>query len=96
MAFRIVFVNWEKEYLKKAELIADAAIKNLSYSDSGILKEFQEPNDLGADGIQFKGIFMRHLGFLYKVSKKMEYKAFILKNADSIIKNNYDSSTKLW
>lgn len=90
----LYLLTGKKDYLKKAELIADAAIKNLVFPSSGILKEFQEPNDLGADGIQFKGIFMRHLGFLYKVSKKKEYKAFILKNADSIIATNYDAQSK--
>ena len=68
--------------LDLAHKIAKATITNLTY-DNGILKDPKEPN-LNGDASQFKGIFMRHLGFLYSVSPKEEYKTFILKNADSI------------
>ena len=50
---------------------------------NGILKDPKEPN-LNGDASQFKGIFMRHLGFLYSVSPREEYKTFILKNANAI------------
>ena len=68
--------------LDLAHKIARSTIINLTY-ENGILKDPNEPN-LNGDASQFKGIFMRHLGFLYSVSPKEEYKNFILKNADSI------------
>jgi len=68
--------------LELAHKIANATITNLIYKN-GILKDSKEPN-LNGDASQFKGIFMRHLGFLYSVSPREEYKTFILKNADSI------------
>jgi predicted alpha-1,6-mannanase (GH76 family) len=53
------------------------------FTENGILKDPNEP-DLNGDATQFKGIFMRHLGFLYAASPKEDYKTFILKNADAI------------
>ncbi len=72
----------EPELLVLAEKIANATIKNSIYENS-ILKEPNEPN-LNGDASQFKGIFMRHLAYLYEVTKKENYKTFILKNAESI------------
>ena len=72
----------DETLLDLAHKIAHATINNLVYED-GILKDPKEP-DLNGDATQFKGIFMRHLGYLYSVSPKEEYKTFILKNADSI------------
>ena len=74
----------DKELLDMAEKIADSTIKRLSRD--GILRERNEPN-AGADGCQFKGIFMRHLYTLYEVSKKAEYRDFIENNSDSIWKH---------
>lgn len=89
----LYLLTGDENTLKKAEHIADAAL-NYFVTAKGVLKEIREPEDLGNDGIQFKGIFIRHLSFLYEVSKDEKYKQFILKNADSIIKNNYNAETK--
>lgn len=67
--------------LTQAQAIADAAIRNLA--PNGILREPCEP-DCGADGPQFKGIFIRNLIDLQQATQKETYKAFILQNADSI------------
>lgn len=75
-------VKGDEKLLELAHNIARAAITNLIYED-GILKDPKEP-ELNGDATQFKGIFMRHLRFLYSVSPQKEYKTFILKNADSI------------
>lgn len=82
-----------QQYIDTAMLIADAAIKNL-VSEDGILKEGREPDDLGNDGVQFKGIFIRHLGFLYEVTGEPRYRDFILKNATSVIENSYSPEHK--
>jgi len=72
--------------LLQAEVIANAAIANLSTS-SGILNE---PGTLsGSDGPQFKGIFMRNLMALYGAlpntdTQGAQYKAFAQANANSI------------
>jgi predicted alpha-1,6-mannanase (GH76 family) len=72
--------------LTQAEAIADAAIRTLA--PNGILQEPCEPSDCGVDGLQFKGIFIRYLAHLYQATHNPAYKAFVLKNADSIWSNN--------
>ena len=69
---------------READEIADAAIENLAGPD-GILHEPCEP-DCGADGSQFKGIFMRNLALLYRYAPTTTYRQFILRNAASILR----------
>lgn len=86
-------ITKDKKYINAANSIAKATIKQMITED-GVLKEPGNSRSLGADGIQFKGIFMRHLGFLNSVSKDKDYKVFILKNADANIAKNYDPASK--
>jgi len=65
-----------------AQNIASAAISSL-VDGNGILHDTCEPS-CGADGVQFKGIFMRNLGALERAYPQATYKAFIQRNADSI------------
>lgn len=67
--------------LIQAQAIADSAVHSLAHD--GILQEPCKPN-CGADGAQFKGIFIRNLYYLYQNTNKQTYKNFINKNADSI------------
>lgn len=67
--------------LTQAQAIADAAIVKLA--PNGILREPCEP-DCGADGPQFKGIFMRNLSYLHRTIAHARYRDFMLRNADSI------------
>ncbi|RYP62116.1 hypothetical protein DL771_009862 [Monosporascus sp. 5C6A] len=67
--------------LDEATKIAIAAITHLS--EDGVLHEGCEPN-CGADGAQFKGIFMRNLHYLQKAKPSEPIKNFILRNADAI------------
>jgi len=77
--------------LTVAANIATATFKNLVYSD-GILREPCEPQkNCDGDQTQFKGIFMRHLGYLYSVTKDAQTATFIMNNANSIW--NRDRST---
>ena len=69
-------------YLTIAEQIALAAIKHLTDND-GVLHEPCEP-DCGADGPQFKGIFMRNLQILQSVRSNKRFVQFIAVNAESI------------
>ena len=73
----------DSSYLSQANTIAAAAIKLLSDSNGVIHDKGCEPN-CGGDGNQFKGIFMRNLGYLYKASPQAAYKTSIQKNADAI------------
>jgi predicted alpha-1,6-mannanase (GH76 family) len=84
-------VKNDKSFLDLAHKIANATLTNLIY-DNGVLKDPKEPN-LNGDASQFKGIFMRNLGFLYSISPKKEYKEFILKNANSIWSNARNKKT---
>jgi len=84
----------DKSYLELAEKIADATITTQLVTDEGILREMKPEIDDSNDGVQFKGIFIRHLAFLYEVTKNPAYKDFILKNAESIITKNYDPTSK--
>ena len=65
-----------------AQKIARAAITQLS-DENGILHDPCEPK-CGADGVQFKGIFIRNLVLLDKVHPDKLYESFISKNADTL------------
>lgn len=84
----------EESYLDLANQIAKATITQRLVTDEGILREMRPEIPIGNDGVQFKGIFIRHLAFLYSITKEPLYKEFILKNARSILAHNYDASTK--
>ncbi len=77
-------LNKDEKSLELARKIADATIK--LQSRDGVLHEHNEPN-MGNDGVQFKGVFMRHLYSLYKAAPQDEYKKFIESNVEAIWKN---------
>jgi predicted alpha-1,6-mannanase (GH76 family) len=82
-------LDGKHEHIDLASKIATAAIQNMS-THEGILKGHPKQEE-GADGVQFKGIFMRHLGYLYKQTRNPEFKDYLLKNAKSI--ENYATET---
>lgn len=65
-----------------AEAIANATLHHLTDSN-GVLHDVCEP-DCGADGVQFKGIFVRNLMTLNQVFPRTSYKTFVETNAASI------------
>lgn len=69
-------------YIPTANAIALAAIDALSDAN-GILHDPCEPN-CGADGAQFKGVFMRNLRVLQLASPDERFRTFVERNADSI------------
>ncbi len=83
----------DKNYLVIAERIALAGIQFLGDSN-GILHDPCEP-DCGADGPQFKGIFMRNLQKLQLAVPNNQVKTFIEKNANSIWLNDRASGNEL-
>jgi predicted alpha-1,6-mannanase (GH76 family) len=73
--------------IAQARTIADASIR-LLVDENGVLREPCELSyNCGADGPQFKGIFMRHLRALYDVTAEPRYMAFITHNAEAIWRN---------
>ena len=78
--------------LAQAVAIGDAATTTL-IGTNGIL---QEPNEVrglrGADGPQFKGIFIRHLEELYETTGFARYREFLERNAASVWQNNRDEA----
>lgn len=82
-----------EEYITTAKDIATAAIDELSNSD-GILTE-PCGDDCGADGSQFKGIFMRNLQRLQEAAPEDAFLDFINANADSIWDQDRNSENEL-
>jgi len=80
-------------YLSVAQSIASAAIAKLSDAN-GILHDPYEPN-LGADGGQFKGIFVRNLQILQQATGNSEYRAYLESNAQSIWTNGRNQTTNM-
>ncbi|PMD22767.1 glycoside hydrolase family 76 protein, partial [Hyaloscypha hepaticicola] len=79
--------------LTTATSIAKAAIKSLSDSN-GVLHDPCEPN-CGADGSQFKGVFMRNLQILQAAAPDDEFLSFIATNAASIWSKDRNSRNEL-
>jgi predicted alpha-1,6-mannanase (GH76 family) len=70
---------------RAAQKIATAAITQL-VDQNGVLHDPCEPR-CGADGVQFKGIFIRNLAVLDKAQRQKSYESFIDKNADTLWKD---------
>ena len=88
-------ITGDRAYLERGESIADAALSALA-PPPGILTEPHEattkPRD--RDRPQFKGIFVRHLHDLSRVSTRPAYPAFILRNARSIWEMNRNPASE--
>ncbi|PPJ60423.1 hypothetical protein CBER1_07339 [Cercospora berteroae] len=82
----------DKALITTAQKIADAAIAKLA--PSGILTDPCEPT-CGADGAQFKGIFVRNLQILQKASPQTRYAKFLDANADNIWRNDRNNRDQL-
>lgn len=80
--------------LTTAQNIANAVINSSTLTQSGILVEPCEPN-CGADGPQFKGIFMRYLKVLYDRTLNASYQTYMQNNAHSIWANDRNASNQL-
>lgn len=75
-------LNSDSSLSQAAQRIASAAITLLVDSNC-ILHDPCEPK-CGADGVQFKGIFVRNLAALYMQFPRTAWKVFILNNANAI------------
>jgi predicted alpha-1,6-mannanase (GH76 family) len=70
------------QYLSAAKDIANGAIRTMVDKD-GILHDPREPN-LGGDGYQFKGVFVRNLQQLQKATGDPLYKNFLERNGQAV------------
>ena len=84
----------EDRFLEQAENIADATIEGIFVTEDGILRERNPDIERSGDGVQFKGAFIRNFARLYEVTRNPKYKDFIIRNAESIIANNYDPASR--
>jgi predicted alpha-1,6-mannanase (GH76 family) len=75
----------DSSLLRRAAAIATAATTRLADSN-GVLHDPCEPS-CGADGVQFKGIFIRNLVALDEVHPRAAYKIFTDNNANAIWKD---------
>lgn len=78
-------ITEDKNYLLTAGNIATATMTLLS--PKGILQEPCEPNCDG-DAVQFKGIFMRNLAYLYQATGDQQYINYINANTASLWSND--------
>jgi predicted alpha-1,6-mannanase (GH76 family) len=91
----------KQEYMDFAEKIAFAAMKHFTLDDEEhqlgkvlVERVCESTPEARCDGDQkeFKGIFVRNLGYLYQKltdsSKKVQIRQFIKDNVDSILENN--------
>jgi predicted alpha-1,6-mannanase (GH76 family) len=78
------------QLLDTAQAIANAAITHLS-DNNGVLHDTCEAN-CGADGVQFKGIFMRNLMALNSAVSNPRYGTYAITNAESIWNHSRDAS----
>ena len=85
--------NRDPSLPQAAQRIATAAI-TLLVDTNGILHDPCEPK-CGADGEQFKGIFVRNLVLLNQTHPEPAYKSFVYNNADSILKNAQGANFQL-
>ncbi|KAF2670514.1 Six-hairpin glycosidase [Microthyrium microscopicum] len=78
-------------YLATAKKIALAAKSKLA-DKNGILHDHREPN-LGNDGNQFKGVFVRNLWQLYETTQEPWMKTFLLDNAKAVWRSGRNTTT---
>jgi predicted alpha-1,6-mannanase (GH76 family) len=79
-------VTGDRDLLRQGEAIADAALRTL-VNPRGILAEPCEPSGCNDDQTLFKGIFVRYLRQFSKHSGNPAYRAFILANAESVLRS---------
>ncbi|HEY3667236.1 MAG TPA: glycoside hydrolase family 76 protein, partial [Polyangiaceae bacterium] len=77
--------------LSEANAIAHATMTKMA-SANGILKE---PGCGGDICVQFKGVFMRNLAYLYRASPLPEYQAYMRKQSDQLWNSNRDAQNEL-
>jgi predicted alpha-1,6-mannanase (GH76 family) len=81
-------VSPDSSLLSLASDVAIAALEELSDDDRVIQDVCDQDGSCGADGTQFKGIFMRNLSELWKETRDKQFEEAIKINAKSIWEND--------
>lgn len=90
-------ITSETHFLSQAQSIANVTITTLVNQKGILIEPCEANNSCGEDGPQFKGIFMRNLGYLHSTLVNVSgasssvgdtYKQFIIRNANSIWQND--------
>jgi predicted alpha-1,6-mannanase (GH76 family) len=87
-------VTGDASLLARADAIATATMTTL-VDPYGVLRESCEPTSCGADGPQFKGVFMRHLAELWAKTNDPVVRAFIANNADWVWNADSNENSQL-
>lgn len=86
----------EEIFLRRAVGFAEAAIKRLGSGEDGVLRDVCEDWGCGADGVQFKGVFlrgvMRLLEEMREGDERTRLESFVRRNAESIWENDRNES----
>jgi predicted alpha-1,6-mannanase (GH76 family) len=82
-----------QSYISEAQAIANAAIASLT-DTNGVLHDPCEPN-CGADGSQFKGIFMRNVQVLQEAAPSSRYRSFLDANAEAVWADDRSNDNEL-
>jgi len=77
-------------YLTTAATIAQSVINHMA--SNGVLTESAEYPDEDPTAAQFKGVFVRNLGYLNTAQSNGNYIRFLQTNADSIWSNDLTSA----
>jgi predicted alpha-1,6-mannanase (GH76 family) len=86
-------LNSDPSLLPTAQKIATAAISNLVDKD-GVMHDTCEPK-CGADGVQFKGIFLRNLRSLAETAPQAAYRTFVMTNANAVWEHSQGPNLQL-
>lgn len=78
--------------MEMAKNIAASGMDSL-FVNNGVLREIHERTELSNDGVQFKGVFIRHLSYLYDLTGNEDYLAFFKSCAASIAVYARDEKT---
>ncbi|MFF8649204.1 glycoside hydrolase family 76 protein [Streptomyces griseoluteus] len=84
-------------YLDAAKRLADAALSSTALTRDGVLTESCDVGDASCDDNQkqFKGVFVRHLADLASAAGSPAYRAYLVRQADSVWAKDRDPLNRL-
>ena len=71
----------DRSYVRQATVLADASTASGSLHVDGVLTEPCEQSDCGSDAPTFKGVYVRNLGELARVTSSARYRAYLSRHA---------------
>ena len=77
--------------LDTAQSIAEAAFQKMTDKNGVFIESVCDPKCGEGDGVQFKGIFARNVGYLYSARPLAEFQEFLVKQSDAIWNDDSDA-----